>query len=116
MNTSWAGWMRSLTTCSGLSAPGSATTIWSLPCVWISGSATPNELTRLRMISTDRLMASGVTLASSVAWPWRITSTPPCRSSPSTAGRSAMATRDTATRPITTASRRRGRLTGVACC
>ncbi len=113
MNTSCAGWMRSLTTCSGFSAPGSATTIWSSPWVWISGSATPNESTRLRMISTDRSMASGVTWASSVASPCRITSTPPWRSSPSTAGRSAMATAEAATRPITTAMRRRGRLTGV---
>ena len=43
MKTSFAGWIRSLTTCSGLSAPGSATTICLSPWVWISGSATPNE-------------------------------------------------------------------------
>jgi hypothetical protein len=67
MKTSWAGWIRSATTWFGLSAPGRATTIWSEPCVWISGSATPNASTRERMISTERSMASGVTSLSSVA-------------------------------------------------
>ena len=51
-----------MTTCSGFLAPGSETTIWSVPCFWISGSATPNALTRLRMISIERSIASGVTL------------------------------------------------------
>ena len=114
MNMSCAGAIRSLTTCCGLSAPGSATTIWSSPCVWISGSATPNASTRLRMISTERSIASGVTSLVSVGWPWSTTSTPPCRSRPSTAGLIAIATSDAATRPMTTARRRRGRLMGGA--
>jgi hypothetical protein len=35
--------------------------IWSSPCFWISGSATPNASTRPRMISIERSIDSSVT-------------------------------------------------------
>src|SRR3954447_9414051 len=57
-------------------------TIWSLPCLRISGSDTPSLLIRFCMIEIDRLISSG--------WSWwpfggtalRTTSRPPCRSRP----------------------------------
>ncbi len=46
---------------SAFSTSGSATVICSVPDCWISGSATPRESTRLRMISIARLIASELT-------------------------------------------------------
>src|SRR5262249_52754976 len=57
-------------------------TIWSLPCFVTTGSETPRRSMRLRMMSTDLVMSSGVS-----TWPrggcaWRTTSRPPWRSRP----------------------------------
>ena len=63
--------------------PGSWIEIWSLPCVRISGSATPSLSTRERMIETDRSRSSLVSFRSRGGTAWSVTSSPPCRSSPS---------------------------------
>ena len=50
---------------------GRPTVIRLPPVVWISGSATPSWSTRLRMMSTARWSASGVTFGVwAVGWPW----------------------------------------------
>ena len=63
--------------------PGSWMTIWSSPCVRISGSETPSLSTRFRMISTERSRSSSVSSRFGGGTAWSVTSRPPCRSRPS---------------------------------
>src|SRR4051794_10553392 len=73
--------------------PGRPTAIWSRPARWISGSETPSWSTRWRMMSTARSRASWVTVGwAELGLPWKTSSTPPLRSSPSTVRFVAMAT------------------------
>jgi hypothetical protein len=62
--------------------PGSWMTIWSSPCVRISGSVTPSLSTRFRMMSTERLRSSFVRSRSAGGTACSVTSKPPCKSSP----------------------------------
>jgi hypothetical protein len=69
---------------SGFCTSGSPTEIWVWPARWISGSATPSESTRLRIVSMASSTACGVTSGTcGVATPSYTSSMPPSRSRPS---------------------------------
>ena len=69
-------------TCSGFLMPGRSITIWSLPCLRISGSATPSRSTRSRRISTERSRSDSCSGRLGGGTAFSVTSRPPWRSSP----------------------------------
>src|SRR3954447_22769440 len=81
-SSSWAVLPISSAAFFGSWTPASWMTIWSEPCLRISGSDTPSLSIRLRMMSIDRLRSSVVSWWPLGGFALRTTSSPPCRSSP----------------------------------